>query len=1086
MTIDGNYTRVGSDMVQALQRVNNDQKIESSEIAELRQAANADGTVSEGEAALLQKLELATRNGQSVNQFRVSEFSPNALQFGELSIQIENNQARIQPTDDAIKRFASNNMTHSANLVDLSQSIDRARQAGKAPPEYFTDLSEKVRQMATSVQACADWARAQQPPTPELIQHLDNMGNLLGKLSEIQSHLASSIDESRSSQAAAESVGKIREAQTLLSQIDPAMMGQETHTRLGQVLRAQENLVGRYDAEHQDNMLDMIWPDEDLGQFVMRQTESATAPALRIGGPPGPPVSEADRLQNSRQFNDLSLEVLDKQVDAKQGLDALFTPYLGSASEELKAYLRSPGSLPLEDQADVREEFGRLFRDNPPLAQAAAQQFASLRNEFPELRQHLTLQIERAQANGQTDVVEELQGQLRSLADKESEVVRNWQSDSQLILEGLTVAAGDSEAVAQATIAERSWINTTQNRFASTTLEDPQNRDALARDFNAALSNEAAAEIRDKIEKTARDYGPPVRTVPMVLVSEGTGATMNFNAYVHRDGNEFIALNPMDRKFYRGATPEAALAALGQQSRMLEGQLHYHDGQNLRQFPVHAPEDRSTWNMVMTGVGLVGAGVMICIPTPVTVGGGLALGAAVLGVGASSAYFVAQGAGQMHDLIQNDNFGNNRDTWMAAVDIASGLLGVAGAVGGGARLASGAAQAGAVGTVGGVRTALAQSLQRLATSRGLMAAELIDGGVGVALAAEQIHTIANNNNLSERQKSLAIAQVVMFTATPFVLSGVIARNRAADLSQPQMQQNHLEYMENLRSLEHTLNTAELPGMGQQVARENILPMLREMEAYYNSPAMSGNPAMKQEGLARIESLKARLNEIETVRPATGTSGAAATPGVNVNLANGIKESTQRRAAELIGSNPPNRLKALAATAQAGVEVNGRRITSQPFENITGVNFGRNSPPIPGLARNSDAGNHRITNVDQYIDYIKLKYREANNPLHPRMEAQLRQHLEDIRSHHDGELPFFDGVPGLHAEVQAANNLLNQLDAQGVDTGSMNLRDIHVATYKLGAANSMNNQGEPFHACTNCTGILDEMTVVTGTRARGSN
>jgi hypothetical protein len=1080
MTIDGNYSNLGNETIRALQRINQDSKIESSEIADLRQAANADGTLSEGEAALLQKLELATRDGQTVNQFKVAEFAPNTLQFSALNLQIQDNQGLVQPAPETLNEIASGNVRHSANLMDLGQSIDQARASGKAPPEYFTDLAEQLSHQAQSVQNAAGWARSQQPPTPAMVEHLDKMGQLLGKLAEIQTHWAASIDETRGSQEAAVSAGKLREARALLSQIDPTLLGQETHTRLGQILSAQESLVGRYDQEHEDNFVEIIWPDEDLGQFMMRKSDPSAA-ALSQTAPLGPPLTEADRMQNAREFNDLTLQVAERQVDAYQNLNALFTPHLGNASDELKAYLRSPSSVAPEDQADVREEFGRLFKDNPQLAQQAAQQFASLRDEFPALRQQLTTQLARAKGHGQTEVVSELEGQLRSLADKESEVVRNWQNDSQLVLEGLTVAATESEAVAQATVTERSWINTTQNRFARTTLEVPQNRDALVQEFNNSLSSEAAAGIREKIEKTARDYGPPVRTVPMTLVSEGTGATMNFNAYVHKDGDEYFALNPMDQKFYRGATPEAALEALGKNSRMLEGQLHFNDGQEMRQFAVHAPEDRSTWDLVMTGVGLVGAGVLICIPTPVTAAGGIALGAAVLGVGASSTYFVAKGAGQMSDLIQNDNFGNNRDTWMAAVDIASGLLGVAGAAGQGARLAAGTTRVGA-GTVTGVRSALAQSLQRLASSRGLMAAELADGAVGVGLAAEQIYKIANNNNLSDRQKGLAISQIVMFTATPFLMSGVIARNRAQDLTQPQLQQNHLEYLENLRSLEHTLNTAELPGMGQQVARENITPMLNEMEAYYNSDAMSGNPAMKQEGLARIEALRARLNQLETVRPAPQTSS----PQVNQDVANAINASTQQHAQALISSNPPNRLKELAATAQAGIEVNGRTITSPPVENITGLTFRRNSPPIPGLERNTDAGNHRITNVDQYIDFVKQKYREADNPLNPRMEAQLRQHLEDIKAHHNGELPFFDGVPGLHAEVQAANSLLNQLDAMGVDTSSLNLSEIHVATYKLGASNTMDTQGGPFHACTNCTGILDEMTVLTGTRERGAN
>ena len=1110
MTINGDYSNVGKDMVRALQTAGQDNKIERSEIAQLRAAAHADQQITEGEAALLQALELATEDGQDVHNFGLSDFNPADLEFGELSLRVEGNQAVVFPDEALLERRAAEVLRESTNTMDLGQSVDAAREADRSPSQFFTGLSREMHAQADDVEALLTRARELDPPPEGTVQRLEQIHELSEKMADVQAHFARSHQGNQGIQQAEQGLRLLQDAQNLLAQIEPEALGAETHGRLTEVLQEQASLLGRFEAEHEDNYFDGIWPDESLNHFVMRKSESTERGALEAPTETGPALDDSDRLRNFRQVNALPGQLDGLQESAQQALVEHFDPYLEDASAELRAYLNDPQSVDIDDAADVREEFADLFEDNPALAGRVGQELAALKDEFPALRQELESQLARAEANAQPEFAEELRGQLRSLADAESQIVRNWQSENQLLLEGLTVAAQDSDAVASRTSEARAWIESTQNRYASAHLEDPHSRQALAEGFEASLSSDAATAIREKIEKTTRDYGEPVRTVPMALVSDGTGAIMNFNAYVYQDGDDYFALNPMDQKFYRGATPEAALAELGRESRMLEGQLHYHDGQQMQDFDVQAPEDSSTWDMVMAGVGLVGAGVMICIPEPASSAAGVALGAAILGVGASSTYFVAKGAGSMHDLVQNDNFGNNRQTWMAAVDIASGLLGVAGAVGSGARLAGQGAQA--AGSVNGVRNALTQSLQRLATSRGLMAAELADGAVGVGVAAEQIYQIANDPNLSDRQKQMAVSQIVMFTATPFVMAGVLGRNRAHD--QAQLQQSHVEYMQTLRSMDDTLNASEVPAV-DQVAKQNLEPMLQQMEAHYRSDALDNNPAMREEGLQQIAEMRAKLDEIEGsaalhetaevegIPPLRGSEPPRQSDDFQVNeaLANDLRSSTESRAQEIVAevnSNPDltvkqrkRELNSRAALAEAAIEINDSgsnnpdgRVTSRQFENINDVSFAKDADPVPGTTRVNDPqdGHHRINDVDDYIDFIEAKYEAAGNELHPRIEAQIRRHIEDVQNNHDGRFAFFDGLPGLHAEVQAANDLLNQLEARGVDVNSLDMREVHIATAKLGSSNQTDAQGGAFHACTNCTGILNnDMTVVTGVR-----
>jgi hypothetical protein len=81
-------------------------------------------------------------------------------------------------------------------------------------------------------------------------------------------------------------------------------------------------------------------------------------------------------------------------------------------------------------------------------------------------------------------------------------------------------------------------------------------------------------------------------------------------------------------------------------------------------------------------------------------------------------------------------------------------------------------------------------------------------------------------------------------------------------------------------------------------------------------------------------------------------------------------------------------------------------------------------------------------------------------------------MKKLISDHIQSQPNFsikDGGPGLHAEVQAVNDIFNELAAHGIDPVTFDLRRIEVATYKTNGK----YVGEAFPACKNCDGILIE-------------
>ena len=72
-------------------------------------------------------------------------------------------------------------------------------------------------------------------------------------------------------------------------------------------------------------------------------------------------------------------------------------------------------------------------------------------------------------------------------------------------------------------------------------------------------------------------------------------------------------------------------------------------------------------------------------------------------------------------------------------------------------------------------------------------------------------------------------------------------------------------------------------------------------------------------------------------------------------------------------------------------------------------------------------------------------------------------------------PIRDGLPGMHAEVQSANDVFNFLSNKKINLNTYDLSKVQVSTYKL-----KGGTGDVFKACYNCTGILPApINIITG-------
>jgi RHS repeat-associated protein len=180
---------------------------------------------------------------------------------------------------------------------------------------------------------------------------------------------------------------------------------------------------------------------------------------------------------------------------------------------------------------------------------------------------------------------------------------------------------------------------------------------------------------------------------------------------------------------------------------------------------------------------------------------------------------------------------------------------------------------------------------------------------------------------------------------------------------------------------------------------------------------------------------------------------AAKEAARQTLADEVAEEARR----VINSGASkNALRRGAAVSKATLGEYSSRIYQNIYVKIT---------KCPGAVLDEAEGVLRITDVDAYIGEVRRLYAEAGNELNPIIEQRIRAQIAN-----NPALDPTRGLPGLHAEVQAANDVLNQA---GEDAA---LDAVDVATSKI---TPMEGQGGAFPACENCSGILDSSHIVTG-------
>ncbi len=138
------------------------------------------------------------------------------------------------------------------------------------------------------------------------------------------------------------------------------------------------------------------------------------------------------------------------------------------------------------------------------------------------------------------------------------------------------------------------------------------------------------------------------------------------------------------------------------------------------------------------------------------------------------------------------------------------------------------------------------------------------------------------------------------------------------------------------------------------------------------------------------------------------------------------------------------------------DAQGRKINIQDFLGCT----------IVGQQGTEDL--FRVSDIDKFMDEIKRLYGENGSTLHPYLEKRIRDLVTNAQQ------PFNStrGVPGLHAEVQAANNALHHLTSQGYDVEQV-VGQIGIATGKVSRG-----AGGKFEACPNCSAILEQFSILT--------
>lgn len=511
-------------------------------------------------------------------------------------------------------------------------------------------------------------------------------------------------------------------------------------------------------------------------------------------------------------------------------------------SATAKEYLKDPTSIAKGDVADVREELAALFKAHPLLAKAVAKEITALKQEFAGIRRKLSKDFGRHSTS------------RKALDNIEHRVLQGWLANDGIVVHALIEAGASGEVWSQLN-GMVGWVHHTHARHVRHILNDPQRSKETAQGFHTWMLKQG--EMRERFNEVKSDYGSPVAQVPVSLVVDKNGQLLQFNVYVFKDGRSYKVLNPLDGRVYQGSSQSQALADMAKGAQLGTGSLHYKDDKGVQFSRSKQADSGSIWSDIGMGVvGVIGT-VLIFVPEPTTAtkwGGGAM-------VGASSAYFVGKGTLKLIDLVKHETFGNNAQTWGAAIDIAAGVLVFARGAG---------TLAGAVRTESQIATHLA----KMGQSSYLSAAEWTAFAGGLGAASHGLYQVYNDDSLSDKEKLKAGATVVGAMALPltFVPAARLGR-RIVGAKNPQtiplqdVKKAHETYMQKFAATEGLV--AEFAGaktpQAQQVLRTSLEAILRDAKRLYDAPALKKNPTWRKQGLAEIAKLEATVAKLPVTK-----------------------------------------------------------------------------------------------------------------------------------------------------------------------------------------------------------------------------
>ncbi|PHM49303.1 YwqJ-related putative deaminase [Xenorhabdus miraniensis] len=135
-------------------------------------------------------------------------------------------------------------------------------------------------------------------------------------------------------------------------------------------------------------------------------------------------------------------------------------------------------------------------------------------------------------------------------------------------------------------------------------------------------------------------------------------------------------------------------------------------------------------------------------------------------------------------------------------------------------------------------------------------------------------------------------------------------------------------------------------------------------------------------------------------------------------------------------------------------------------------------------RNNMAIEYRVTNTSAFIEGLQDMYKKNGQTLHPMTQLLVEEHI----SHNKNMLPTMAGIAGLHAEVQALNQVFMEAGKPSDPLNPARYAKAMLQSSIFTKRLTTKKAGQDFPACHNCSGIIQSpANVITGTvDSAGSN